>query len=144
YPRIAPDSRTRPKQDVRQCGGVLPCHLEEEVGTQLRNPIFHLLLDRLPVATWLDRPDECAVAVCPKPACPLLDRSHICDTIPRIDARRIFQLPPRPNSPYALASAPPLNRPRSAAASLQLACAPQSQGLGPHWPESALLFAVRL
>src|SRR5258707_75440 len=87
-------------------------------GLQLHNPTFYRLLYWLPLATWLDPPDECAAAVFPKPTSPLLDRSHICDTIPPRDARRFLPLAARPNFPYARASALPPDNSRFAAASL--------------------------
>src|SRR5882762_11141290 len=117
----------RSNWDGRRCGYILACRPEEGFGIPLRNPTFHLLLDRLPLATWLDPPDECAAAVLPKPACPLLDRSHICGTIPRTGTRRLFLLPARPNSLCARASALPPGNSRSAATLLPPACGPRYQ-----------------
>src|SRR5207302_9111025 len=103
-----------------------------------RNPIFHRLLDRLPPATWLDPPDECGTAVFPKPTSPLLDRSHICDTIPPRDVRRLFPPPSRPNFPYALASALLPDNPRSASTPLPHADAHRSLLATPRWCSGAL------
>src|SRR5260370_41671595 len=102
--------RTRPRHGVQRSECILQCRAEEGCGIPLRNPTFHGLPAQLPLATSLDPPDERAAVVFRNPACPLLDRIHICDTIPRTDALRLFALPPRPNSRYACASAlPPAN-----------------------------------
>src|SRR5216684_3845641 len=95
----------RSRQDGRRCGCISPSRPEEGFGIPLRNPTFPLLLDRVPLATWLDPPDELARGAFPKSACSLLDQSHKSDTIHRKDARRLFPLLPRPNSPYGYASA---------------------------------------
>ena len=44
--------------------------------------------------------DERAAAAFPNPACPLLDRNRIFDTIPRTDGEHLSPLPARPNSQY--------------------------------------------
>src|SRR5216683_4641338 len=113
----------RSRQDGRRCGCISPSRPEGGFGIPLRNLTFPLLLDRVPLATWIDPPDECAAVALPKQACHLLDRSHICDTIPRTGVTHPFLVPARPNSPYGLASAPPPNRPRSCAVLPHLACA---------------------
>src|SRR6202051_4381154 len=97
----------RSKQVGRRCGCVLQSRLEEEFGIPLRSGTFQRRLDQLPLATWLDPPDECAADVLQKPAGHFLDRSHKCGTIPRTDTRRLFPLRAKPNSPRALASALP-------------------------------------
>src|SRR5882762_6934667 len=108
----------RSNWDGRRCGYILACRPEEGFGIPLRNPTFQRLLDRLPPATWLDPPDECAADVLQKSADPFLDRSHISGTFLRTDARRLAPLPAKPNSLYASASALPPGTPRFAATSV--------------------------
>src|SRR6266852_6990730 len=86
----------RSRQDGRRCGCISPSRPEGGFGIPLRNLTFPLLLDRVPLATWIDPPDECAAVALPKQACHLLDRSHICDTIPRTGVTHPFLVLARP------------------------------------------------
>ena len=112
----------RSQQDGQRCGCIWRCRLEEGCGIPIRNPIFHLWLDRLLFAIWLDPRDGCAADVPPRSAHPFPGRSRIPDTILRIDARPLVPLPARPSCPYVWASALPPDNPRSGAAILPLAC----------------------
>src|SRR5260370_34520262 len=119
------------RQDGRRCECITPRRPEEEFGIPLRNPTFRRWLDRVPPATWLDPPDECAAAALPKQACHLLDRSHICDTIPRTGVTHPFLVPARPNPPYGYASPLPPNGPPSCAAVPPPAFSPRCHSLVP-------------